>query len=186
MAWQPTPVFLPGGSHGQRSLEGYSPWGCKASDMSDVSEHACSHIHGERKRQYLVLNSKNWNKWLFCPQFKKSPQWENRLKEIKKFCSVGPVVMSSQFHWRGHRLDPGSGIPWSGRSPGIGNGNPLQYTCLEDPMDRGAWRTIVDRVTHSQTLLKWLSIHACIINVFMSLYEFILCPFKSNLELQFF
>ena len=34
--------------------------------------------------------------------------------------------------------DPGS-IPWSGRSPGEGNGNPLQYSCLENPMDQGAW-----------------------------------------------
>ena len=33
--WQPTPVFLPGKFHGQRSLEGYSPWGCKESDMTD-------------------------------------------------------------------------------------------------------------------------------------------------------
>jgi len=30
-------------------------------------------------------------------------------------------------------------IPWSGRSPGEGNGNPLQYSCLENPMDGGAW-----------------------------------------------
>ena len=34
-AWQPTPVFLPGESHGQRSLEDYSPWGCKESDMTE-------------------------------------------------------------------------------------------------------------------------------------------------------
>ena len=33
--WQPTPVFLPGKSHGQRSLVGYCPWGCKQLDMSD-------------------------------------------------------------------------------------------------------------------------------------------------------
>ena len=33
--WQPTPVFLPGEFHGQRSLEGYSPWGCKESDMTE-------------------------------------------------------------------------------------------------------------------------------------------------------
>ena len=37
---QPTPVFLPGESHGQRSLVGYSPWGLKASDMTKVTEHA--------------------------------------------------------------------------------------------------------------------------------------------------
>ena len=35
-AWQPTPVFLPGESHGQRSLAGYSPWGPKESDMTEV------------------------------------------------------------------------------------------------------------------------------------------------------
>ena len=34
-------------------------------------------------------------------------------------------------------------IPWSGRSHGKGNGYPLQYSCLENPVDRGAWRTAV-------------------------------------------
>ena len=38
-------------------------------------------------------------------------------------------------------------IPGSGRSPGEGNGNPLQYSCLENPMDRGAWWATVHRVT---------------------------------------
>ena len=36
-AWQPTPVFLPGESHGQRSQEDYSPWGCKESDKTEVT-----------------------------------------------------------------------------------------------------------------------------------------------------
>ena len=39
-AWQPTPVFLPGESHGQRSLGGYSPWCHKESDMTKVTQHA--------------------------------------------------------------------------------------------------------------------------------------------------
>ena len=38
-AWQPTPVFLPGKSHGQRSLVGYSLWGCKESDMTKATSH---------------------------------------------------------------------------------------------------------------------------------------------------
>ena len=38
-AWQPTPVFLPGESHGQRSLAGYSPWGGKESDRTEVTWH---------------------------------------------------------------------------------------------------------------------------------------------------
>ena len=41
-------------------------------------------------------------------------------------------------------------IPRSGRSPGEGHGNPLQYSCLEKPMDRGAWRATVHRVSKSQ------------------------------------
>ena len=42
-------------------------------------------------------------------------------------------------------------IPGSGRSPGEGNGDPLQYSCLGNPMDRGAWGTTVHGVTKSQT-----------------------------------
>ena len=41
-----------------------------------------------------------------------------------------------------------------GRSPGGGNGNPLQYSCLENPRDRGAWQATVHRVAKSQTQLK--------------------------------
>ena len=43
-------------------------------------------------------------------------------------------------------------IPGLGRSPGGGHGNPLQYSCLENPMDRGAWLVIVHGVTKSRTL----------------------------------
>ena len=49
--------------------------------------------------------------------------------------------------------DPGS-IPGSGRSPGEGNGNPLQYSCLENPMDRGAWWATVHGVAKSRTQLS--------------------------------
>ena len=42
-------------------------------------------------------------------------------------------------------------IPGSGRSPGEGNGNPLQYSCLENPMDRGAWWATVRGVAKSRT-----------------------------------
>ena len=46
--------------------------------------------------------------------------------------------------------DPGS-VPGLGRSPGGGHGNPLQYSCLENPMDRGAWWASVPRVAKSWT-----------------------------------
>ena len=55
-------------------------------------------------------------------------------------------------------------IPGLGRSPGGGNGNSLQYSCLENPMDRGAWQTTVHRVAKSQTQLKQLRMHAELIN----------------------
>ena len=51
------------------------------------------------------------------------------------------------------RLDMGS-TPELGRSPGAGNGNSLQYSCLENPRDRGAWRATIHRVTMSWTRLK--------------------------------
>ena len=46
--------------------------------------------------------------------------------------------------------DVGS-IPGSGRSPGGEHSNPLQYSCLENPMDRGAWRATVPRIAESDT-----------------------------------
>ena len=43
--WLPTPVFLPGEFHGQRSLAGYSPWGCKESDSTEQITHIHTHTH---------------------------------------------------------------------------------------------------------------------------------------------
>ena len=52
-------------------------------------------------------------------------------------------------------------IPGLGRSPGGGHGNPLKYSCLENPVDRGAWWAAVHRIAQSQTRLKQLSMRAC-------------------------
>ena len=52
-----------------------------------------------------------------------------------------------------------SSIPGSGRSPGEENGNPLQYSCLGNPVDREAWGSTVFRVTKSQTQLKLKHTH---------------------------
>ena len=54
--------------------------------------------------------------------------------------------------------DPGL-IPGLGGSPGEGNGNPLQYSCLENPMERGAWRATVHGVAKSRTRLNDLYIY---------------------------
>ena len=85
--WQPIPVFLPGESHGQRSLVGYSPWGRKDWDMTEQLTHT----------------------------------------------TCGSDSKASAYNAGDLGLSPGLGS-----YPGEGNGTPLQYSCLENPMDRGA------------------------------------------------
>ena len=63
--------------------------------------------------------------------------------------------------------------PWIRKAPGGGHGSPLQYSCLENPTDRGAWRATVHRLAKSWTRLKRFSAHA---------YLIILC-FKKNYSL---
>ena len=50
-------------------------------------------------------------------------------------------------------------IPGSGRYPGVGNGNPLQYSCLENPMDRGAWQAIVDGIAKESDTTERMNTH---------------------------
>ena len=56
-AWQPAPVFLPGKFYAQRSLEGYSPWGCKESDMIEQLTHTHTHTHTHTQRVLAVVLS---------------------------------------------------------------------------------------------------------------------------------
>ena len=74
---------------------------------------------------------------LLCPKKKRKKEFPGGSDSEESACNVG---------------DPGS-IPGSGRSPGKGNGNPLQYSCLENPMDRGAWGSKVHGVSKSWTQL---------------------------------
>ena len=57
-------------------------------------------------------------------------------------------------------------IPGLGRSSEEGNGNPLQYSCLENPMDRGAWWATVHGVTKSQTRLQQLNTHTHFVHIY--------------------
>ena len=75
-------------------------------------------------------------------------------------------------------------IPRLGSSPREEHGNSLQYYCLENPMDRGAWQATVHRVTQSRTRLKRLSMHAfmhvyvyfyAFTHVYMHIYSHIYC-----------
>ena len=65
--WHPTPVFLPGNSHGQRSQAGYSPWGCQESDMT---ERLSASLQGFPGVATLSLGTRQ-RTWLFCPHQKK-------------------------------------------------------------------------------------------------------------------
>ena len=63
----------------------------------------------------------------------------------KRGASQGALMVKNPPANAGDTRDTGS-IPGWGRSPGEGNGNPLQYSCLENPMDSGAWHTTVHGV----------------------------------------
>ena len=121
--WQSTPVLLPGKSHGQRSLVGYSPWGRKELDTTEW-------LNWTELKQLTITHSLIVSHGL--------PKWLNG-KEYA--CSGGDKCLISGL----------------GRSPGEGNGNPLQYSCLENPRDRGAWWAAVYGVAQSRTWLKRLS-----------------------------
>ena len=76
-------------------------------------------------------------------------------------------------------------IPRSGRPPGGGHSKPLQYSCLENTMDRGAWWATVHRVTKSRTQLKWLSTltsGTCIIGFYGALPLFKIIVVKSMVK----
>ena len=133
----PTPVFLgfPWGSADKEST-------CNAGDLGSIPR--LGRDAGERKGYPL-----------YCSGLENSMD-----------CVVHGVTKSgtrlSDFHFSGlscsskgkesacNAGDQGS-IPGSGKSSGGENGNPLQYSCLENLMDRGVWRTVIYRVTQSRT-----------------------------------
>ena len=102
--WHPTPVLLPGKSHGRRSLVGYSPWGREASDTTE------------------------------------------------------------RLHFQ-----------YSLSCTGEGNSNPLQYSCLENPRDRGAWWATIYGVTQIWTWLTRLSSSSIVHNNLLWYFVFLWC-----------
>ena len=78
--------------------------------------------------------------------------------QVRSWASQVALEVKNQSASAGEVRETGS-IPQSGRSPGGHHGNPLQYSCLENPMDGEAWQAMVHRVAKSWTRLKWLSTH---------------------------
>ena len=75
-AWQPTPVFLPGESYGQRSLAGYSPWGCKESEMT---ERLSMNTHGKGVSHFHLSNH-----LLLSEIQKQADEWESFIEEKRE------------------------------------------------------------------------------------------------------
>ena len=94
-----------------------------------------------------VINTGSWVSWSKSFWFTRSVCFNTRWLNGKE----------SACQCRRRRFDP-----WMGRAPGWENGNALQYPCLENPVDRGAWWATVHGVTKSQTQLSdWARMHTC-------------------------
>ena len=93
------------------------------------------------------------------------------------FSHIIPHLFKKVFAWRGVISDKEPTCqcrrhrwrfnPWVGKIPKGGHGNPLQYFCLENPVDRGAWQATVHGIVKSLTWLKQLSMHVCMKNAEM-------------------
>ena len=171
---QPTPVFLLGQFHGQKSLLGYSAQGCKELGRTEMTEHVCNYMCHERldcsfKHSGTSLDFEQT--LIFCLFF----DGNNLLSWFwKKLEQMYVIQRSSEFKIQEriieHLLTRGQGfpggsdgkessckagdlclIPELGRYPGERNSNPLMYSCLENPMDRGVWLAIVHGVAEQDT-----------------------------------
>ena len=80
-AWQPTPVFSPGESHGQRSLAGYSPWGPAELDMSEETESACMKLRAGSTAKEFRINTEEAGGLEQREREKHEPEPENKARE---------------------------------------------------------------------------------------------------------
>ena len=106
---------------------------------------------------WISFSVYSWEWRIWAPASKTDPYaLKHKTLRPAEFTHTGGASGKEPFcQWRDIR-DTGL-IPGSGRCPGGRNGNPLQYSCLENPTDRKDWRATVHRVAKSWTRLKWLS-----------------------------
>ena len=143
--WHPTPVLLPGKSHGRRSLEGCSRWGHWGSDTTErLYFHFSLSRIGEGNGSPLQYS---------CLENPRDGSFYSQTKEFQFSNFSGGSVVKNLPANVGHTGDVGS-IPGLGRSPGVGNGNPLQYSCLENSTNRRARRATVHGVAKHQIRLS--------------------------------
>ena len=106
-----------------------------------VCTHTCTHIVISHSLYSYRMPAVHWVKW-------------RTVLVSTRRGFPGGASGKEPFASAGDIRDTGSTPGW-GRSSGGGHGNPLQYSCLENPMDRGAWQATVPRVAQSQPWLKW-------------------------------
>ena len=150
---QPTPVLFPGKSHGRRTLVGHSPWGRKELDTTERL-----HFLSFLSLYYIACESiqVHVQPQPYFPVNPVIPNWQNHI--MQPGASLVALAVKKQPANAGDMWHVGL-IPGSGRSPGGGHDNPLPYSCLENPMDRGARQATVHRVSESRIWLKWLGMH---------------------------
>ena len=138
--------------------------GCGASgeyfsQISHLEEDTCAPIFTVA----LFTIAKTWKQ----PKCPSTEEWIKRTLYIYGASQVVLVVKNLPAN-RGDVTDVGS-ILRSGRFPGEGHGDLLQYSCLGKPMDRGAWQSAVHRVAQNRTHLKQLSMHAHTVHIYNGL-----------------
>ena len=105
----------------------------------------------------ICLSGKSPDSSHNCLFICKMTLWNSLRINFDLICYIYMIPGGSDGKASAYNVRDPSLIPGSGRSPGEGNGNPFQYSCLENPTDRRVWSAIVHGVTKSQTWLKWLS-----------------------------
>ena len=128
-----------------------SPWNCLVQEDENVLAEATSSSHIQPHACSVERAPVWWNMGVQGTRLSTSTGYnspENHLKVIVclRIEYSGDPCWASSKESACHAGDAGS-VPGSGRSPAEGNGNPLQYSCLENPMDRGAWWATVHGVT---------------------------------------
>ena len=104
----------------------------------------------------------NSSNWTFALMFGQS--WETEIEVLYSSATSQPLGLPLWLSGKKYTYNAGDlgFIPGLGRSPGEGSGTLLQYSCLENTMDRGAWWATVYGVAKSQTGLNWLGMHATV------------------------
>ena len=178
--WQPTPVLLPGKSHGRRSLVGCRPWGCEESDMTErihfyFSLSCIEEGNGNPLQCSCLENPRDGGAW-WAAVYGVAQSW-TRLKWLSSSSLLYMASLGGSMVKKPHASATDSNsVPGLVRSIGEGNGNPLQYSCLGNPTDRGArWATVhgvakeLD-MTATKTTRIFLYVHYSFPYLFASLF----------------